>query len=103
MANLEKNTFVRHFLLGNNMIGPVGARKISDFVRKHPNNIETWYLAGNCIDLASLYRLVSAWITSTAITNIWLKRNPLGPKSHDAIQWLVCLELWTTCLSTTLQ
>lgn len=93
MANLEHNTFVRHFLLGNNMIGPVGAREISDFLQKHPNNIETWYLAGNCIDLAGLQRLVSAWVTSTAITNIWLKRNPLGPNAYDAIQLLVRLTL----------
>lgn len=89
MANLEKNTFIRHFLLGNNMIGPVGARMIAEFVHKHPNNIETWYLAGNCIDLAGFERLVPAWATSTAITNIWLKRNPLGPDSHVALQQLV--------------
>jgi len=98
MANLEKNTFVRHFLLGNNVIGPLGAREITDFVRKYPNNIETWYLAGNCIDLAAFQRLVLAWTQSTAVTNIWLKRNPLRPKAYDALQWLVCLELWATSL-----
>ncbi len=98
MANLEHNAFVRHFLLGNNMIGPIGAREISDFVQKRPNNIETWYLAGNCIDLTGLQRLVPAWITSTTITNIWLKRNPLGPNAYDAIQCLVRLMLWATCL-----
>lgn len=89
MENLKKNTFIRHFLLGNNMIGPVGARLIAEFVHQHPDNIETWYLAGNCIDLAGLERLVPAWKTSTAITNIWLKRNPLGPKAYDALSQLV--------------
>lgn len=89
MVSLESNTFVRHFLLGNNMIGPVGARLIANFVRKYPDNIETWYLAGNCIDLAGLKRLVSAWTTSASITNIWLKRNPLGPNSWNALFDLV--------------
>ena len=60
MTSLHSDTFVRHFLLGNNMIGPVGARLISDFVLAHPNRMGTWYLAGNCIDLAGLERLVSA-------------------------------------------
>lgn len=63
------------------MIGPVRARLISDFVLAHPDRMETWYLAGNCIDLAGFKRLVSAWTTSTSIANIWLKRNPLGPKA----------------------
>ena len=85
MASLKHNTFVRHFLLGNNMIGPVGARRISDFVFAHPNRMETWYLAGNCIDLNGFKCLVSAWTISTSITNIWLKRNPLGPNASMAL------------------
>ena len=89
MTSLENNTFVRHFLLGNNMIGPVGARVISDFVLKYPDRMETWYLAGNCIDLAGLERLVSAWTTSNSITNIWLKRNPLGPNASTALYELI--------------
>lgn len=89
MTSLDSNTFVRHFLLGNNMIGPVGAGLISIFVFAHPDRIETWYLAGNCIDLAGFERLVSAWTTSNSITNIWLKRNPLGPKASTALYDLI--------------
>lgn len=89
MISLESNNFIRHFLLGNNMIGPVGARLISDFVLAHPDRMETWYLAGNCIDLAGFERLVSAWTTSTSITNIWLKRNPLAPKASTALFELI--------------
>ena len=89
MTNLEKNNLIRHFLLGNNMIGPVGARIIAGFVQNQPNRIETWYLAGNCIDLVGLERLVRAWTASTTITNIWLKRNPLGPKAYSALEKLV--------------
>lgn len=89
MTSLDSNTFVRHFLLGNNMIGPVGARLISDFVLAHPDRIETWYLAGNCVDLAGFERLVFAWTTSSPVTNIWLKRNPLGPKSSTALYDLI--------------
>ena len=89
MTSLDSNTFVRHFLLGNNMIGPVGARLISEFVFAHPDRMETWYLAGNCINLAGFERLVSAWKSSTSITNIWLKRNPLGPKASTALYDLI--------------
>ena len=89
MTSLESNTFVRHFLLGNNMIGPVGARLISEFVLAHPDCMETWYLAGNCIDLAGFERLVSAWTTSSSITNIWLKRNPLSPTASTALYDLI--------------
>ena len=67
------------------MIGPVGARLISDFVFEHPYRMETWYLAGNCIDLTGFERLVSAWTASNSITNIWLKRNPLGPNASMAL------------------
>ena len=89
MASLEHNTFVRHFLLGNNMVGLAGARAIAEFVYKHPDKIETWYLAGNCIDLFGFECLVLAWTRSTSITNIWLKRNPLGPNSSAALFELI--------------
>ena len=43
--------------------------------------METWYLAGNCIENDGLKKLVTAWTKSDIITSIWLKRNPLGPQS----------------------
>ena len=36
------------------------------------------YLAGNCIDTASFTTLVDSMVKSSVITNVWLKRNPLG-------------------------
>ena len=60
MTSLRENAFVRHFLLGNNMIGPLGAKIIARWVIDHPDNVETWYLAGNCISLEGLQRLVFA-------------------------------------------
>lgn len=81
MQSLRTNEFVRHFLLGNNIIGPVGAREIASFVDEFPDRIDTWYLAGNCIDGPSFNILVDSLTRSEAVTNVWLKRNPLG---HDA-------------------
>ncbi|KAF4264747.1 hypothetical protein KXX13_001345 [Aspergillus fumigatus] len=89
MCSLRSNTFVQHFLLGNNIIGPAGARAIADFVQEFPDRIETWYLAGNCIDAASFARLTDALVKSHAVTNIWLKRNPLGPESVDSLFRLI--------------
>ncbi|TDZ34969.1 NLR family CARD domain-containing protein 3 [Colletotrichum spinosum] len=79
MDSLRPNPFVRHFLLGNNIIGPVGAREIARFIKDLPDRMDTWYLAGNCIDAPSFKVLVDAMVKSDAVTNIWLKRNPLGP------------------------
>lgn len=71
------------------MIGPVGAKAIAEFVSKHPDRIETWYLAGNCIDSFGLTRLVGQWRYSDCITNVWLKRNPLGAESAGALHALL--------------
>lgn len=84
MDSLRSNTFVRHFLLGNNIIGPSGARAIAEFITALPERMETWYLAGNCIDAAGFKVLVDALVQSPAVTSVWLKRNPLGPgAAHD--------------------
>lgn len=89
MAALRTNTFVRHFLLGNNVIGPVGAKEIAAYITYRPDQIETWYLAGNCIDTDSCSLLVEAMIKSRVITNVWLKRNPLLPGSVPALYRLL--------------
>ncbi|KAI4188916.1 MAG: hypothetical protein LQ348_003865 [Seirophora lacunosa] len=89
MENLKNNTFVRHFLLGNNIIGPAGAKAIARYLVQRPNQIETWYLAGNCIDSDNLNLVVDGWNASSTITNIWLKRNPLGPSSIPVLTKLI--------------
>ncbi|KAF6796524.1 leucine rich repeat protein [Colletotrichum sojae] len=89
MESLRPNPFIRHFLLGNNIIGPVGAREIARFIQDLPDRMNTWYLAGNCIDAPSFNILVDAIITSDAVTNIWLKRNPLGPTAAADVYRLV--------------
>lgn len=87
--SLEHNKFVRHFLLGNNIIGPTGAEKIASDLSRHPDQIETWYLAGNCIDAHSLRLLVDGWTSSSTVSNIQLKRNPLGPSSIPTLFKLI--------------
>jgi Ran GTPase-activating protein (RanGAP) involved in mRNA processing and transport len=89
LESLKTNTFVKHFLLGNNIIGPTGAKHIADFVYEFPDRIDTWYLAGNCIDGPSFSKLVDAFVTSPAISNIWLKRNPLGPYAANDLFRLI--------------
>jgi len=103
MQSLRTNTFVRHFLLGNNIIGPTGARAIADFIQEFPDRMDTWYLAGNCIDGAGFKILVDAMVKSTSITNIWLKRNPLGSGSAGNLGKLIteCQNLRTLDLDQT--
>ncbi|XEV06317.1 hypothetical protein FSHL1_011604 [Fusarium sambucinum] len=89
MDSLRPNEFVQHFLLGNNIIGPVGAHEIANFIIDHPDRMDTWYLAGNCIDGSSFKVLVNAMVKSEAITNVWLKRNPLGPDASEDVYRLI--------------
>ncbi|KAK3073706.1 hypothetical protein LTR53_004464 [Teratosphaeriaceae sp. CCFEE 6253] len=89
MESLKPNTFAKHFLLGNNIIGPVGAKAIANFVDEYPARFETWYLAGNCIHAASFSTLVDSMAKSDAITNVWLKRNPLGEEAVEDVYRLV--------------
>jgi Ran GTPase-activating protein (RanGAP) involved in mRNA processing and transport len=84
MQSLVGNDHVKHFLLGNNIIGPTGARAISDFIKQYPDHMETWYLAGNMIDATSFATIVDA-LAGTNIQALWLKRNPLGKTSIDSI------------------
>ncbi|KAJ4368472.1 hypothetical protein N0V83_006829 [Neocucurbitaria cava] len=89
MESLRTNTFITHFLLGNNIIGPHGAQCIADFLGEYPNRMDTWYLAGNCIDAGGLRLLVDEWVRSMSVTNIWLKRNPLGSTAADDVFKLI--------------
>ncbi|GJJ72392.1 hypothetical protein EMPS_04749 [Entomortierella parvispora] len=89
MESLRSNEFVRHFLLGNNIIGPSGAQAIAWFIRQQPDRMDTWYLAGNCIDGDSFQILVDAMVESPTITNVWMKRNPLGPEAAKDVFRLI--------------
>ncbi|KAK5163719.1 uncharacterized protein LTR77_010392 [Saxophila tyrrhenica] len=89
MESLKSNTFSKHFLLGNNIIGSTGAKAIADFIGEIPERFETWYLAGNCIDSQSFTQLVNSMVMSTTITNVWLKRNPLGPSAANDVFRLI--------------
>lgn len=89
LESLKTNDFVSHFLLGNNIIGPHGARCIADFLKEFPDRMDTWYLAGNCIDTASFKLLVDQLVRSEKVTNIWLKRNPLKEAAADDIFRLI--------------
>ncbi|MCJ1401341.1 hypothetical protein MMC11_004553 [Xylographa trunciseda] len=89
MQSLDQNELVKHFVVGNNLMGRAGANSIAEFVRAHPNRMETWYVAGNCLDAHDLRVLALAWAQSPVITNIWLKRNPLGPDALPALREIV--------------
>ena len=89
LSDLGKNGCVRHVLIENNKIGLAGAAALAHWTLNNPGGIETWFLAGNCIDAKVLQRLVGAWIFADNITNIWLRRNPLGPESAYMLSILI--------------
>jgi NLR family CARD domain-containing protein 3 len=59
--------------------------------------METWYMAGNHIKTEGFQLMVKAMVTSSSITNVWLKWNPLGPST---VKHLVKLILETKNLQT---
>ena len=103
MDSLKTNSHSKHFLLGNNIIGPTGVEAIASFIEQHPTRIETWYLGANRISATTFPRLATAMLTSPIITNIWLKRNPLGPSSAPHLFNLItkCPNLRTLDLDQT--
>lgn len=76
------NSHVRHFLLGNNVVGDGGAQEIAKMVNGRPSDkpIETLYLAGNEFSATGAKTLAAALARDTSVTSLWLKRNPLGPQ-----------------------
>lgn len=87
--SLRSNSFVKHFLLGNNVISATGAYAIASFMKERPDQMETWYLAGNHIKAEGFAHIVNAMVNSLSITNVWLKRNPLGVSSVDNLVKLI--------------
>ena len=74
------------FLHPEDLIEHLGAEDdtlvaIAKFIDEHPKRFETWYIAGNGIDAPSFGILADAIVKSPVITNVWLKRNPLGPSA----------------------
>lgn len=55
---LKSNTFVQHFLFGNNISGRSGATLIAQYIQESKNPIKTWYLAGNRFDSLCIETLV---------------------------------------------
>jgi len=77
MRAIWKNPHVKHFLLGNNIIGDQGGREIAEFITHSNVKIETWYLAGNDLGPDSIIHIAQALSTDTSCLDLWLKRNPL--------------------------
>jgi len=81
MDSIRYNEEVKHFLLGNNIIGLDGAKAISNFLTgPHVPKIKTWYIAGNMIDTEGIKLIAEAFKNENDATSLWLKRNPLQPE-----------------------
>lgn len=80
---------VRHFLLGNNIAcdgaSTRGAEAFAQLMADPAAEIETWYLAGNCVDGRDLEVMVPALIGNRHAKALWLKRNPIGVRGAAAL------------------
>jgi hypothetical protein len=82
MNSIAGNSFIRHFLLGNNIINTEGANAVADFLRdpSRKARINTWYIAGNALNAEGIATIADALVGDTDIRQLWLKRNPLTTK-----------------------
>jgi hypothetical protein len=86
MNSLVNNTQIEHFLLGNNIIGTVGAKSIGQFLlNEHKPKIKTWYIAGNSINEEGIKWICDGLENDKDCVNLWLKRNPLKPEGIQHI------------------
>jgi hypothetical protein len=85
--SIRYNEHIKHFLLGNNIAGYVGAACIAALINDQNKKckISTWYLAGNCIDSAGMELIAGALTYDTDCKHLWLKRNPIGVTGAKAI------------------
>lgn len=79
MQSIKSNEFIRHFLLGNNIINTEGAYAVAEFMRDplRKANIETWYLAGNALNSEGIEIIAKALVRDQHVRQLWLKRNPI--------------------------
>lgn len=78
IQSIQNNEHVKHFLIGNNIIGQHGCKSIQQFLANNPvPKIKTWYLAGNDVDEMGAYYLNEALKDNEHIEALWLKRNPI--------------------------
>lgn len=78
MKSITNNSYINHFLLGNNIIDEVGATEIAKFItNEHKPKITTWYLAGNRINANGIKEIAQALENDTDAIALWLKRNPI--------------------------
>ena len=78
VASIENNPHVKHFLLGNNIVGDEGATKIASLIQsKSSPAIKTYYLAGNCFTAKGATDIANALKQNQTVESLWLKRNPL--------------------------
>lgn len=90
--SVKCNQHIQHFLLGNNIAfqgHPELAKSMADLMSASEPAIETWYLAGNCINSEALAILTEALVRNTVAKALWLKRNPLGPEGGRSIRRLL--------------
>jgi Ran GTPase-activating protein (RanGAP) involved in mRNA processing and transport len=90
MDSMRDNPNIKHFLLGNNIMGTVGCIAVKEFLlNPHEPRIHTWYLAGNDINNIGISHLIDGLVHDTDVRELWLKRNPIRDTGMPHIQRLL--------------
>ena len=82
MSILKQNSQIKHFLLGNNVVGLTGAQAIANYIEESGEKkcppMETWYLAGNKMDENCVALMTNSLSKDRDAKSLWLKRNAIG-------------------------
>lgn len=88
--SIRDNEHIKHFLLGNNIMGTVGCLAIKNFLlNPHKPHIHTWYIAGNDINSEGIGYIVDGLENDNDVKELWLKRNPIKSDGMKHIQRLL--------------
>jgi len=94
LEGLADNPHVTRLMIGNNIVGNMGALAIADFIRSGHSHIDVWYIAGNEIDAEGLLPVCEALYDNPHVQSLWLKRNPLGPDGGPKLAELLRRNRW---------
>ncbi|KAI9188830.1 hypothetical protein H9P43_000252 [Blastocladiella emersonii ATCC 22665] len=80
-------------MIGNNITGSAGARRIAAAMRDPRSAIRTWYIGGNDFDADDAGVLADALLDPQAqqISAVWLKRNPILADGAAHLARVLCV------------
>lgn len=97
--SMQRNSQVKRLLLGNNIVGDLGAKVIAEAIRNNSiPSMDTWYIAGNQFTASGIELIANELHYNHTVKALWLKRNPLLPAGAKHISTLLAVNQYLQVL-----